>query len=69
MDRKETKDEGNKAKHAEFGSDFKQFGKIFEKMGKWCMGQEAPTDCCAAMGEKMKEMMGKCCGPKPGDNK
>jgi hypothetical protein len=69
MIRKGRKDKVNKAGHTDFGANIKDFGKMFEKMSKCCMGQDSPVACCAMMDERMKEMMRKCCVPGPGEHK
>lgn len=71
MNAKNGKTDGNKERETQFGASFKSFQNMFEKMSKCCEAQDRFTDCCGMMDESMKErmreMMIKCCGPRPGD--
>ena len=66
----ETKDNGTKAKDTDFGCcNPEDFKKMFEKMSKYCSGQNNAPDFSAMKGGMMKKMMEMCCPPIASDTK
>jgi hypothetical protein len=63
MDRKKTKDKGKKNAVAGF-MNASACEEMSRMMGACCTGQDASSNCCAMMKEKMKAMRdGHCCTP------
>ena len=50
MDREKAKEKRDKKGCEDFGSAYKGFQEMFEKMRECCTGQEGSIDCCAMMG-------------------
>ncbi len=69
MNTEKTKDQENKTGCSSFGSDFKGFQEMFEKMsskmGACCANQDGAMDC-SSMKSGMTQM---CCGPKTDETK